>query len=162
MGLVRNCMLTGNGNLVNLLEPSVEQIHLEDISLSLSKICRYSGGAIQFYSVAQHSLNCYKVAREMYDEKTQMYLLLHDAAEAYISDIPTPVKKLVPNIFEIEKNLNIAIYKKFNLELIPKISSIIPTGAVPYSTDLDFKQRDFNEVKEEFEDTVYYLTKKII
>lgn len=185
MGLPKNCMLTGNGNLINLLEPKVEQIHLEDISTSLSKICRYSGGTIQFYSVAQHSLNCYKVAREKYDEKTQLYLLLHDAAEAYISDIPTPVKKLHPYILEIEKGLNVAIYQKFSLNyptgvyldrvleidstilaneiplLIPKLEMIIPNGAVPYSTELDFSVRDCNEVKEEFEDTVNYLAKRI-
>lgn len=93
MKLPKNCMMTGNGIVVDLINPKKEQIRLKDISSSLAKICRYSGGTIHFYSVAQHSLNCCKIAREMYDEKTGLYLLLHDAGEAYISGIATPVKK---------------------------------------------------------------------
>ncbi len=185
MGLPKNCMLTGNGNLINLLEPKEEQIHLEDISLSLSKICRYSGGTIHFYSVAQHSLNCYKMAKRQYDEKTGFYLLLHDAAEAYLSDIPTPVKKLIPDIDRIEKVISMTIYKKFHLQypneiylnriteidsnilagevpiLVPKLNDIIPKGAICYPENLDFAERNFDEIKQEFEETVRYLIKKI-
>lgn len=185
MGLEKNCMLTGNGHLINLLDSKEEQIYLEDISSSLSKICRYSGGTIRFYSVAQHCLNCCKLARMKYDSRTGLYLLLHDAAETYISDIPTPVKKLIPNIDMIEKGINTAIYHKFGLEypsgiylnrinemdsnmlaneipvLVPKLECIIPKGTVCCSEILDFTERSFDEVKQEFENEVKYLVKRI-
>lgn len=185
MSRPKNSIITGNGNVVHLLEPRKEQIHLVDISLSLSKICRYSGGTIQFYSVAQHSLNCCKIAREMYDIKIGIYLLLHDSAEAYISDVPTPVRKLVPGFDEIERNLLTAIYHHFCLEkptgnylnkvqeidsrilaneipvLVPKLKCIIPENCEPYEMNLDFMERKFDDVKEEFEDTVNYLLKKM-
>ena len=185
MGLNRGEMLTWSGHMIHLDCPSVEKIYLEDISHPLSQLCRYSGGTVIFYSVAQHSLNAYRLSREFYyDEKTQLYLLLHDASEAYLSDLPTPVKKLLPGYLEMEGRLMESIHHHFGLEvpdphyqrmidmvdsdllayeipaLIPNLEEIKPD--IPLlDIELDFQVRDPDRVRLEFEETVKKLVKKL-
>jgi hypothetical protein len=96
------------------LAPDMNQIHIEDIAHALSMMCRANGHFVSFYSVAQHSINCAYEAKERgLSAKIQIACLLHDASEAYLSDITRPVKKHLPNYREIEKRLQDAIYEKF-------------------------------------------------
>ena len=96
------------------LDPKIEDIDINDISHALSLMTRANGHYKYFYSVAQHSINCYKeaVARN-YSKKVQLACLLHDASEAYISDITRPVKKNLSEYRVIEKNIQDKIYRKF-------------------------------------------------
>ena len=80
------------GRVVNLLNPTVNDINLENIAFSLSKQCRFNGNCKEFYSVAQHSVN---VARLIESPEAKIYGLLHDCHEAFIGDISTPVKNLL-------------------------------------------------------------------
>jgi hypothetical protein len=67
-----------------------------------------------FYSVAQHCINCFKEAKARgLGERVQLACLLHDASEAYISDITRPLKSALPAYKEIEKRLEAEIYKKW-------------------------------------------------
>lgn len=76
------------------LDPKITEIKTEDIAHALSLICRANGHCSHFYSVAQHSLNCAEEAKiRDYSTRVQLGCLLHDASEAYISDITRPVKK---------------------------------------------------------------------
>ena len=75
------------------VDPDPESIKIEDIAHSLSLLCRANGHFKRFFSVAQHSLNCCREAKARdYSEKIQHACLLHDASEAYLSDITRPVK----------------------------------------------------------------------
>ncbi|MCL2026040.1 MAG: hypothetical protein FWG92_04465 [Leptospirales bacterium] len=96
------------------LAPDVNQIHIKDIAHALSLMCRANGHFVHFFSVAQHSINCANEAkaREL-SEKIQLACLLHDANEAYISDLTRPVKKHLAKFIEIEKRLQDIIYNKF-------------------------------------------------
>ena len=70
------------------LDPKPEDIDIRDIAHALSMQCRFGGHAKRFYSVAQHSLFVsFRVP--VYDK---LWALLHDAAEAYLVDVPRPVK----------------------------------------------------------------------
>lgn len=71
------------------LDPRPEDIKLADIAHALSMQCRYSGHVQQFYSVAEHSV---RVA-ELCPSQDQMWGLMHDAAEAYLVDLPRPIKR---------------------------------------------------------------------
>lgn len=96
------------------LEPDMEQIDIRDIAHALSLLTRANGHFPEFYSVGQHCNHCYEEARARgYDKRLQLACLLHDASEAYISDITRPVKKYLAKYMEIEKNLQDAIYIRF-------------------------------------------------
>lgn len=100
------------------LEPVESDILIEDIAHALAQMTRANGHFIHFYSVGQHSINCFKEAKARgYTKEVQLGCLLHDASEAYLSDITRPVKAFLPTYKEIEKNLQTAIYKKYKLEL---------------------------------------------
>lgn len=96
------------------LEPKIEDIKIEDIAHALSLLCRANGHYTEFYSVGAHCLNCYDeaVARRE-TPRIRMACLLHDASEAYLSDITRPVKKNLEKYMEIEERLQNMIYEKF-------------------------------------------------
>lgn len=95
------------------LSPNPEQIHIEDIAHALSMMCRANGHFTRFYSVAQHCINCANEAKACgLSKRVQMACLLHDASEAYLSDITRPVKKHLSRYLEIEKHLHDTIYTK--------------------------------------------------
>ncbi len=96
--------------------PKPEQISLMDIAHSLSNICRYNGHCKHFFSVAQHSLNCAEFAKNNgYDKRMQLWSLFHDAAEAYISDLPGPIKRHMPEFNKLEENIQRVIYEALKI-----------------------------------------------
>lgn len=76
---------------------SREQLSVIDIAHALSNQCRYSGHVAWFYSVAQHCCLLASWASEHgHDALTCLQILMHDAPEAYLVDIPRPVKQYMP------------------------------------------------------------------
>lgn len=97
---------TFSGEKFNPLNPDVEKIKIGDIAHALSMLCRANGHFKSFYSVAQHSINCANEAKARgYSLRVQLACLLHDASEAYLSDITRPVKEKFTQYHEFEKNL---------------------------------------------------------
>lgn len=105
------CIRTFSGKLVNVFDPDPDNILIEDIAHSLSMQCRFAGHINRHYSVAQHSLNC----SFLIEDELKLDALMHDAAEAYITDLPRPIKKSIPQFSEIEEYLQMIICEKFNL-----------------------------------------------
>lgn len=93
------------------LDPRVEDIDIRDIAHALSMKCRYGGHSLAFYSVAEHSIF---VSRALPPE-LRLTGLLHDAAEAYLADIPRPVKPLLAGFKEIEERIERVIAEVFGL-----------------------------------------------
>lgn len=88
--------LPESGISMDLLDPKSEDIDINDIVLGLSNSPRYTGQTDPTVNVAQHSVYTSQlVENEGYGAEIQMYALLHDAGEAYIGDIPRPVRKLM-------------------------------------------------------------------
>ena len=94
--------------------PQEEDILIEDIAHSLAMQTRAGGHFPAFHSVAQHCLECSDeaAARHM-GPRVELGCLLHDASEAYISDITTPVKKGLPQYQELEDRLLESIFHKY-------------------------------------------------
>lgn len=100
--------------LFDPLSPKEEAISELDIAHALSLLCRAGGHFSHFYSVAQHCLNCAKEAMARgYSRRVVLGCLLHDASEAYLSDITRPVKAHLERYLEIEAGLQNAIYHKW-------------------------------------------------
>jgi predicted RNase H-like nuclease len=143
---------------------------------------RANGHFQYFYSVAQHSINCYKEAKlRNYSEAVQVGCLLHDASESYISDITRPVKKNLSQYFLIEEKIQRIIYEKYALEdlsdedldrikdvddamiyyefielMDEKIFDEVPYIAMKHN----FSQEDFLDVENQFIHAYEVLTKK--
>jgi hypothetical protein len=107
-------IMTHSKKMFDPLHPDAEKIDIEDIAHSLSMLCRANGHFKSFYSVGQHSINCMKeaVARG-YSRRVQLACLLHDASEAYLSDVTRPVKEELPKYKQIEEPLQALIWSKF-------------------------------------------------
>ena len=91
--------------------PRVTDIHISDISHALSNIGRYTGHTSSFYSVAQHSVwVSYLVPPEH-----ALCALLHDASEAYLADIPRPMKPHFPRYEAWELELENVVAVRFGL-----------------------------------------------
>jgi len=87
---------TRSGVQFNLSDPRADDIYINDIAHGLSLLCRYVGQCRQFYSVAEHSILCSKMAEdEGLPVSVQLACLLHDAAEAYLGDLSGPLKALL-------------------------------------------------------------------
>lgn len=100
---------TFSGNYVDVFNPDPATITIEDIAHHLSNQCRFSGALPEFYSVAQHSyLTSYLVEQEH-----KLAALLHDAAEAYLVDIPSPIKREIRDYAALEDGLMEVIANKF-------------------------------------------------
>lgn len=95
--------------------PNPADICIEDIAHSLAMQCRFGGHCKQFYSVAQHSV--LMSVHWFKNKELKRYALLHDASEAYLSDIPRPLKYRVDFWFYriAESALQKMIYIKFGL-----------------------------------------------
>lgn len=114
-----NEILTQNNKMVSPFTPNHEDILIDDIAHALSYLCRANGHFDKFYSVAQHSINCALEAKACnLSEKIQFACLLHDSAEAYMADIPKPVKEKFPAFSEAEDKLLKVIYSKFITERV--------------------------------------------
>ena len=154
------------------LEPVKTDIDIIDIAHALSLMTRANGHFKHFYSVAQHSINCYKEAKSRgYSTRVQFACLLHDASESYISDITRPVKKNLSEYFVIEEKLQRVIYEwagigdlseeeqekindvddtilyfEFQELMDINLSDMTPVISMKH----DFSQRDFKSVEHEF------------
>jgi 5'-deoxynucleotidase YfbR-like HD superfamily hydrolase len=111
-------LTTYTGRKLDLLAPDPKQIDPVDIAHALALTCRFGGHLPRHYSVAQHSIYVAQVAGII---GSTLYLegLLHDAAEAYIGDVITPVKALCPQFHELEKRIQAAVRERFGLPETP-------------------------------------------
>lgn len=101
------------------LDPRAEEIDPRDIAHALSLLCRYGGHVDRFYSVAEH---CVLMAEAVPPEYA-LAALLHDATEAYVCDVPRPLKRQLAGYREIEDNVWLAIASRFGVD--PAVPSIV-------------------------------------
>ena len=170
---------TWTGVFFSPLEPHPEDIRAEDIAHALSLLCRANGHFSCFYSVGQHCLACEAEASAAgLPRATRLACLLHDASEAYISDITRPVKLGLPEYRVIEKRLQDTIYRRFGIDpddtaVMPEVSRIDDTmlyheflalgGCALFDqaplkiTEPEFTFRDFKDVEQQYLETLNAL-----
>jgi hypothetical protein len=122
-----------SGRLFYPMDPRPEDVDPMDIAHALSLRCRWGCMSPTFYSVAEHSLAVANVARHLAElEEVPLgalawaYGLLHDANEAYLPDVPRPVKPFMPEWAKVEADVQEAIHARFSLPPIsPEIEVFV-------------------------------------
>jgi hypothetical protein len=130
-------MQTWTGVRFYPLDPQPEDIDLGDIAHALSLLCRYGGHVDRFYSVAEH---CILMSQAVASENA-LAALLHDATEAYVCDVPRPLKRYLPHYQMIEASVWRAIAIRFG------ISETLPSEVDVADSSIILTERDALMVK---------------
>lgn len=105
---------TFTGKHFDPVEPDMTLVDIRDIAHALSLTCRGNGHVKTFFSVAQHCINCALEAEARgYSGRVILGCLIHDASEAYMSDVPRPFKRTLLDYQKAEEKLLDLIYLKF-------------------------------------------------
>jgi uncharacterized protein len=102
---------TAHGRQFWPIDPRSDEVFIDDIAHALSMLCRFGGHCLHFYSVAEHSVLLSRAAPPEY----KLWALLHDAAEAYLVDVPRPLKPFLSGYREAEDKIMLAICARFGL-----------------------------------------------
>lgn len=106
---------THNGHAVEFYPDKsvwIESIDIEDIAHSLAQLTRFNGHGEHRYSVARHCINCARLA----PKQMKLAALLHDAAEAYLGDVATPLKENLRDYRRFEEAVEEKIRDEFFVE----------------------------------------------
>ena len=120
--MIEDFIETRTGKRVSVQDPQPDQFDIKDIGYALSNTCRFNGHSRGFYSVAEHSV---AVALRLPDN-LRLAGLLHDATEAYLGDIPSPIKQFLPDYQKIEARFEAAIAEKFaspEVSIVPRCTA---------------------------------------
>lgn len=101
-----------SGALFNYNDPASCDVAIGDIAAALSNVCRFAGHLPQFYSVAQHAVN----ASHIVSPDHAFSALMHDTAEAFTNDLPTPLKHALPVFKELEVKIETAMAARFGFQ----------------------------------------------
>ena len=105
---------TFTGKHFDPTDPDMSMVDIRDIAHALSLTCRGNGHVKTFFSVGQHCVNCALEAEARgFSRRVILACLLHDASEAYMSDVPRPFKHALPEYVQTEEKLLEKIYEKF-------------------------------------------------
>lgn len=176
-----SCITTYSKNPFDPVSANADEIKIVDIAHPLSLMCRANGHFPYFYSVAQHCINCVKEAKARgYSERVQLGCLLHDASEAYLSDVTRPIKELLPYYREVEERLQNIIFDKWitptltaeerrqifevddallYYEFLEIMGERVSETSPPLQATLEFSFREFNAVEEQYRQLFQELLK---
>ena len=110
---VKPWIQTYSGQRFELIDPSLDSIKIIDIAHSLSMLSRFNGHVDRFYSVAEHSV----LVSKLVPKEFALFGLLHDANEAYIGDMASPVKGLFPRFKLLSDDIEERIFEKYHVRV---------------------------------------------
>ena len=151
-----NYLVTNTGRKFDYNNISKDNIHIDDILLSLPRLNRFVGHSNRAYSVAEHSVLCALMAKKLgYSVRKQFLALIHDFTEAYANDCPAPLKSMLPDFGQIEHKIELAICDYFEIEP-PTQEEYLEVKRID-TTMLLLEMRDLtlHEYEEFVNDTIY-------
>jgi hypothetical protein len=112
-------IVTASGIKFPVADNTPAHIRLDDIAHALSRLCRFGGHVREFYSVAQHSVLVGELVRLRApgDRTAYAWALMHDAAEAYLGDVVSPLKRYLPSYADLELHVLRSVAGAFGLPL---------------------------------------------
>lgn len=102
---------TSAGRSFNLLQPHTTPFGIDEIAHALSQLCRFTGHTRTHYSVAQHSV----LVSYVVPDEFAMHGLMHDASEAFLGDVSSPLKQQLRAYRDIERTVEHAIAVRFGI-----------------------------------------------
>ena len=128
---------TVSGRWVNPFDPDPDQLDAGDIARALANQCRFGGHSRVFYSVAQHSVIVSRLVEERGGAAEDAFAaLMHDATEAYLGDMPHPLKHRSPlgaAFRDAEARLEVALRDRFRIK--PDVPAIKPADRALLATE---------------------------
>jgi uncharacterized protein len=117
---------TVSGRWVNPFDPDPDQLDAGDIARALANQCRFGGHCRTFYSIAQHSVIVSELVEQRGGDVEDVFAaLMHDASEAYLGDMPHPLKHRSPlgeAFKDAERHLEQALREHFGIKAdVPEI-----------------------------------------
>ncbi|SHJ71538.1 hypothetical protein SAMN05444159_1299 [Bradyrhizobium lablabi] len=116
------------------IDPRADEVFIDDIAHALSMLCRFGGHCLRFYSVAEHSVLLSRAAAPEH----KLWALLHDASEAYLVDVPRPLKPFLAGYKEAEDKIMRAVCERFGLD------ADMPTAVKEFDGRILFDERTQN------------------
>lgn len=129
---------TNSGKRIYVLAPDPLDINIYDVSAATSKICRFGGHCLEFYSVAQHSVLVSTIVEALGHPELALEALLHDAPEAYLGDVIRPLKRELRRYRKIEALWEPVVARALGVEFL--MNPIIKQGDL---IALATERRDF-------------------
>ena len=121
VGMNRYAYRTHSGRMLDLSNPKPDDVCLADIAHHLARVCRFGGAVDEYYSVASHSVYVADIVAQRYfetelaSEARCRAALLHDATEAYLGDMVSGLKRLVPEYRVLEDLWAAAIEARYGV-----------------------------------------------
>lgn len=166
----RHIIDTASGVRLNLDDPRPEDIRIEDVAGGLSKVCRFGAQPLEYYSVAQHALLVRQLVGEAGYPELALVALHHDSHEAYLGDVPTPLKKKVRQVTNVydqaSRALDLAIAEAFgfvwpekdsqewaaikradNQALLMETSQLLPDGGQGLHQDCEIDEEELRNLE---------------
>jgi hypothetical protein len=121
-------VVTKSGMRINLEDPQPSEVLRSDVIAGLSGTCRFAAQTEVFYSVAQHTIMVADLVQTWLGEGRHgipeelfpavfLAALHHDSHEAFMSDLPAPVKRMLPGYEELSERLDRAVHEALGLSL---------------------------------------------
>lgn len=109
--------ITTNSGYVDIFHPNPESYDIKYLALALSRIPRFGGHGLRFYSVLEHLLLCCDIAELNSPGNSALRAVWgHDLHEAITGDIPSPLKGLIAGIKTIEWHQSEAMAQRFTFD----------------------------------------------
>lgn len=155
-GRLGGWMQTYTGRAYYPADPRVDDVCIDDIAHALANTCRFGGHTSRFYSVAEHSVHVSRCVPPRF----ALQGLLHDAAEAYVVDVPSPLKHMLTNYAEFEarswravalrfglpKELDASVKAADNAVLLAERDALLLTPPIPWTWAAGLKPADVDIV----------------
>lgn len=107
-------ILTSQGTYFDFEHPERSEINTLAIAHALANLCRFTGHCLEFYSVAQHAV----LVSHLVPPQFAFQALHHDDAEAFIGDMASPLKKLLPTYKDIERRVEAEVFRRQGLPAV--------------------------------------------